>query len=138
MWMSADHLAGDNDWTPESKRLGPIGSEIARDLCASPDARWRRLITDPISGELVAMDTRVPLIGYRGTCAKRSSAGRLVPVPRGVDSRAEFFDCDHIVPRAEVNLSANLAGLCRRHHRTNVLSTWKVGESTFSRRGMNW
>ena len=37
--ISADALVGDSDWTPESKRLGPIASEVARDLCLSPDAR---------------------------------------------------------------------------------------------------
>ncbi|MBK9434283.1 MAG: hypothetical protein IPN52_03880 [Micrococcales bacterium] len=61
--ISADALIGDNDWTPESKRLGPIGSQIARDLCTSPDARWRRLVTDPVTGQLAAMATikyRIP------------------------------------------------------------------------------
>jgi hypothetical protein len=123
--ISADHLAGDNDWTPESKRLGPIGSEIARDLCASPDARWRRLITDPISGELVAMDTsayRIPR-HLREAIKARDVSCRFP----GCHSRAEFFDCDHIVPHPEgETCSANLAGLCRRHHRTKTFSTWKV------------
>ena len=45
----------------------------------------------------------------------------------GCHSRAEFFDCDHIVPHPEgETCSANLAGLCRRHHRTKTFSTWKV------------
>ena len=50
--ISADALIGDNDWTPESNAWGPIGSQIARDLCTSPDARWRLLVTDPVTGQL--------------------------------------------------------------------------------------
>lgn len=123
--ISADHLVGDNDWTPESKRLGPIGSEIARDLCMSPDARWRRLVTDPVSGELVAMGTsayRIPT-HLREAIKARDVSCRFP----GCHARAEFFDCDHIVPHPAGGTCAdNLAGLCRRHHRTKTFSAWKV------------
>ncbi len=123
--ISADQLVGDNDWTPESKRLGPIGSEVARDLCVSPDARWRRLVTDPVTGELVAMGTaayRIPA-HLREAIKARDVSCRF---PR-CHARAEFFDCDHIVPHpAGETCADNLAGLCRRHHRTKTFSAWKV------------
>jgi hypothetical protein len=58
--IGADTLIGDNDYHAESKRLGPITSELARTLCFSPDARWRRLVTDPLTGRLVDMATPRP------------------------------------------------------------------------------
>ena len=123
--IGADQLVGDNDWTPESKRLGPIGSEIARDLCMSPDARWRRLVTDPVSGELVAMSTsayRIPQ-HLRDAIKARDVSCRFP----GCHTRAEFFDCDHIVPHpAGETCASSLAGLCRRHHRTKTFTAWKV------------
>lgn len=123
--ISADQLVGDNDWTPESKRLGPIGSELARDLCMSPDARWRRLVTDPVTGELVAMSTsayRIPQ-QLREAIKARDVSCRFP----GCHTRAEFFDCDHVVPHpAGQTCADNLAGLCRRHHRTKTFTAWKV------------
>ncbi len=123
--ISADALIGDNDWTPESKRLGPIGSEVARDLCMSPDARWRRLVTDPVTGQLKAMGTtkyRIPA-HVREAIKARDVTCRFP----GCHARAEFFDCDHIVPHpAGATCPDNLAGLCRRHHRTKTFSAWRV------------
>ncbi len=61
--IPADTLIGDNDHHAESARLGPITSELARTLCFSPDARWRRLVTDPLTGRLIDMSTekyRIP------------------------------------------------------------------------------
>lgn len=123
--ISADALIGDNDWTPESARLGPIGSALARDLCMSPDARWRRLVTDPVTGELVAMGTtryRIPE-RLREAIKARDLTCRFP----GCHARAEFFDCDHVIPHPAGATSAdNLAGLCRRHHRTKTFSAWRV------------
>ncbi len=123
--IGADALIGDNDWTPESKRLGPIGSELARDLCMSPDARWRRLVTDPVTGELAAMGT----VKYRIPAHLREAVKARDVTCRfpGCHARAEFFDCDHIVAHPDgATCSDNLAGLCRRHHRTKTFSAWRV------------
>ena len=123
--ISADALIGDNDWTPESKRLGPIGSQIARDLCTSPDARWRRLVTDPVTGQLAAMATikyRIP-DHIRHAVKARDLTCRFP----GCHARAEYFDCDHIIPHpAGQTCPDNLAGLCRRHHRTKTFTAWKT------------
>jgi hypothetical protein len=123
--ISADALIGDNDWTPETKRLGPIGSHLARDLCMSPDARWRRLVTDPVTGHLVAMSTttyRIPE-HIRQAIKARDLFCRFP----GCHARAEYFDCDHITPHpAGATCPDNLAGLCRRHHRTKTFTAWKT------------
>ena len=78
--ISADALIGGQRLDPESKRLGPIGSQIARDLCTSPDARWRRLVTDPVTSQLAAMAT----IKYRIPDHIRHAvkARDLLPIPR--------------------------------------------------------
>ena len=79
--IGADALIGDNDLTAHVKRLGPIGSDLARDLCFSPDARWRRLVTDPLDWSAhrhvghVLPDTRA-----NPQCCQ--SAGCDLPVPR--------------------------------------------------------
>ncbi len=123
--ISADALIGDNDWTPHSKRLGPIGSQIARDLCTSPDARWRRLVTDPVTGQLQAMGTlkyRIP-DHIRHAVKARDLTCRFP----GCHARAEYFDCDHIIAHpAGQTCPENLAGLCRRHHRTKTFTAWKA------------
>ena len=123
--ISADALIGDNDWTPESKRLGPMASEVARQLCISPDARWRRLVTDPVTGTLNAMGT----VKYRIPEQVREAIKARDVICRfpGCHTRAEFFDCDHVVPHPEgATCPDNLAGLCRRHHRTKTFSAWRV------------
>ncbi len=123
--ISAESLIGDNDWTPESKRLGPMASEVARQLCMSPDARWRRLVTDPVTGALNAMGT----VKYRIPEHVRDAIKARDVVCRfpGCHTRAEFFDCDHVVPHpAGATCPSNLAGLCRRHHRTKTFSAWRV------------
>ena len=87
-------LIGDNDWTP-SKRLGPIGSQIARDLCTSPDARWRRLVTTRSPANWPPWETikyRIP-DHIRQAVKARDLTCRFP----GCHARAEYFDCDHII-----------------------------------------
>jgi hypothetical protein len=124
--ISADALIGDNDWTPQIKRLGPIASSIARDLCFSPDARWRRLVTEPVSGRLVDMSAdsyRIPK-RIREAVKARDVTCRFP----GCHQPAEYFDCDHIVAwsKGGRTRAVDLAGECRRHHRVKTHSAWKV------------
>lgn len=123
--ISADALIGDNDWTPELKRRGPIGSEVARMLCWSPDARWRRLVTDPCTGSLVDMAADSYRIPRRIREAVKAR-DRFCTFP-GCHQPAEFFDIDHIQawPKGKTEAS-NLSGRCRRHHVVKTHSAWKV------------
>ncbi len=123
--IGADALIGDNDLTAHVKRLGPIGSDLARDLCFSPDARWRRLVTDPLSGRLIDMSAtsyRIPE-RIRNAVKARDVTCRFP----GCHQPAEYFDIDHIVPwpRGKTQV-CDLAGECRRHHRVKTHSAWKV------------
>lgn len=136
--ISADTLIGDNEYGAELGRLGPVTSELARALCWSPDARWRRLVTDPMTGRLVDMSAdhyRIPE-RIRSAVKKRD---RFCRFP-GCHRPAEHADIDHIVawPRGRTHMS-NLGGLCRHHHRVKTHSAWKVkhrpGSSRFE---MTW
>lgn len=123
--ISADALLGDNDWTPRIRQLGPVASDIARDLCFSPDARWRRLVTDPLTGTLVDMSAQTYRIPKRiREAVKARDVTCRFP---GCHQPAEYLDCDHIVPwPAGRTRAVDLAGECRRHHRVKTHSAWKV------------
>lgn len=123
--IPADTLIGDNEYGAESKRLGPITSELARSLCFSPDARWRRLVTDPVSGSLVDLSAETYRIPERIRNAVK--ARDLTCRFPGCHRSAEFADCDHIVPWPRGTTRAtDLAGLCRHHHRVKTHSAWTV------------
>jgi len=123
--IPADTLIGDNEYGAETRQLGPIPSELARQLCFSPDARWRRLVTDPLSGRLVdlsAQTYRIPQ-HIRNAVKARDLTCRFP----GCHRRAEYLDCDHIVPWPTGRTRAvDLAGLCRHHHRIKTHSAWQV------------
>lgn len=123
--ISADTLIGDNDYGAELSRLGPVSSELARALCWSPDARWRRLVTDPMSGRLIDMsadDYRIPE-RIRKAVKKRDRYCRFP----GCGRSAEHADIDHIVAWPDGSTEqSNLAALCRHHHRVKTHSAWKV------------
>ena len=123
--IPADTLIGDNEYGAESKRLGPITSELARTLCFSPDARWRRLVTDPLSGRLVDLSAETYRIPER--IRRAVKARDLTCRFPGCHRSAEYADCDHIVPWPKGKTRAtDLAGLCRHHHRVKTHSAWKV------------
>lgn len=123
--IPADTLIGDNEYGAESKRLGPITSELARSLCFSPDARWRRLVTDPVSGSLVDLSAET----YRIERIRNAVKARDSPAasPGAIAARSS--------PTAITSsrgLGAQLGQrtspvLCRRHHhRVKTHSAWTV------------
>jgi hypothetical protein len=123
--ISADALIGDNDWTPEHKRLGPMASDVARKLAWSPDARWQRLVTDPCTGSLVDMASEKYRIPKRIREAVKAR-DRFCRFP-GCHQPAEYFDIDHITPWPRGRTKPDeLGGECRRHHVVKTHSAWKV------------
>lgn len=103
----------------------PATTELARALAWSQDARWRRLVTDPLSGTLidVSVDSyRLPAAMRRAVIARDNTCR----FP-GCHHRAVHADADHTVayPAGRTQPS-NLAMLCRRHHRVKTFSAWKV------------
>lgn len=116
----AGHLAG----------YGPIPADMARDLAAN--GTWRRLLTDPVSGEpLDYGSTRyrptAPLtervVARAGDC---DAPGCVMP--------AHHCDLDHVVPhRADGSGGAtseeNLRPRCQHHHDVKGLPGWTVANN---------
>ncbi|MFB9376313.1 hypothetical protein ACFFKU_13025 [Kineococcus gynurae] len=117
--IAARTLLGLDDEPGEVAGIGPVPGALARALAADGD--WRRILTDPVSGEVLDVSSRV----YRpGAALKRfvqardrtcTTPGCLVP--------AIDCDLDHRIPFEEggQTVRSNLHASCRRHHRQKTL-----------------
>ncbi len=128
--VPADTLAGASEepgWVPG---LGPVTASEAREVaegCEVGHASWRRLLTDPLTGIL----TDVAEKRYRPSAAlDRAVRARDVTCRfPGCRSTANGpgTDLDHTVPwPVGPTSAANLAVLCRRHHRLKHTAGWSV------------
>lgn len=103
---------------------GPLPASIARELAA--DAKWRRFITDPISGHLL-------------DCGRESylPSQHLVDFLMARDRICRFPGCSQPARRADIDHAVswesggethpgNLGLLCRRHHRLKTHGGWKL------------
>ena len=103
---------------------GPIPAGYARELAHDPTGTWRRLVTDPVSGQLLDYGVtryRPPrqllehVIARDGTCA----------FPFG-SRPAHRADLDHVRPHpAGPTSAANLQPLHRRHHNAKTHGGWR-------------
>ena len=117
-------LLGLDDQPGELAGYGPIDAETARRIAADPDATWRRLLTDPVSGTLLDYGTKV----YRppDSLARHVMARDQVCCFPGCRQPAERCDLDHGVPYPHgPTCDANLIPLCRHHHRAKTLGGWR-------------
>lgn len=101
----------------------PIDTDTARDLAAGA-AGWERVMTSPLTGDVLAVDRyRVP-----------AGLQRLL---RARDEHCRFPGCRRPVWRCDIDhtqdaalggetRSDNLAHLCRRHHTLKHASAWTV------------
>jgi Domain of unknown function (DUF222) len=103
---------------------GPVPPHLARELAG--DARWRRLVTDPVSGQLLdygrrSYKTPQPLADY---VAARDVSCRIP----GCRCPATLCDIDHVRAFAQGGQTAshNCISLCRRHHRAKTKRLWKL------------
>jgi hypothetical protein len=103
---------------------GPIPADLARRLAA--DASWRRLVTDPLTGQLLDYGRRTytppaPLAAFL-----RARDGHCV-FP-GCAQPAHRCDIDHTVPYDASGATdrANCGLLCRRHHRLKHETGWHL------------
>lgn len=109
----AAHLAG----------RGPIDPESARRIAAGASI-WQRLLTDPITGDVVAVDRRFPCEAQVRFLRARDEHCRFpgcrMPVWR--------CDIDHTIDHQYGGPTAvcNLAHLCRRHHTMKHNTAWHV------------
>ena len=103
---------------------GEIPASAARLLAT--DAKWKRFITDPISGNLLdyGRTTYEPPQGLVDFILARDRRCRF-PSCR---QPARICDIDHAIPWEEGGKTSkeNLGLLCRRHHRMKTHGGWKL------------
>jgi hypothetical protein len=127
--IPADTLAALQEGGASVDGYGPVGGDDARSLALRNDARWRRLVTDPVSGRLVAMSSRAYRIPAAMKAAVRAR-DRHCRFP-GCATAARHTDTDHLVPwPAGPTTTANLAPECRGHHRVKTHSGWRCEPRT--------
>ena len=127
-----DVLAGLSQRPAELEGHGPIPAVLARRLAADPDATWRRLFTDPVTGTATHLDTH----RYRPPAALQElvRSRDLTCAAPGCRMPAARCDLDHVVPYdhghpdgrggAGRTRDGNLRPCCRRHHRLKTLGDW--------------
>jgi hypothetical protein len=108
---------------------GPIPAGYARQLAFDPTGTWRRLITDPVTGQLLNYGTtryRPPrhlsdhVINRDGECTFPFCT-----------HRARRSDLDHITAYPAGSTSAgNLQPLHRRHHNAKTEAGWQARRDT--------
>jgi hypothetical protein len=108
---------------------GPIPAGYARQLAHDPTGTWRRIITDPVTGQLLDYGTtryRPPqhladhVITRDGQCAFPFCT-----------HRARRSDLDHITAYPAGTTSAdNLQPLHRRHHNAKTQAGWQAHRNT--------
>lgn len=122
--IPADTLTGLQGKGASVGGLGPVDGDYARGLALSQDARWRRLVTDPLTGVLTELSThtyRIPDALKRSVRAR----DRVCRFP-GCTTAARHTDTDHVVPWPQGPTEAeNLVASCRTHHRVKTHSGWQ-------------
>ena len=103
---------------------GPIPAAVAREIAA--DGRWKRFVTDPISGVLLdyGRETYIPPQDLQDFLIARDRTCRFP----GCRQPAHLADLDHAIPWEEGGTTSanNLGALCRRHHNLKTHHGWKL------------
>jgi Domain of unknown function (DUF222)/HNH endonuclease len=103
---------------------GPIPANIARQIAA--DGRWKRFVTDPISGVLLdyGRETYEPPQELQDYLIARDRTCRFP----GCRQPAHLADLDHAIPwdKGGSTSAENLGALCRRHHNLKTHKGWRV------------
>jgi hypothetical protein len=103
---------------------GPIPASVAREIAA--DARWKRFITDPITGNLLdfGREHYEPPQALKDFLIARDRTCRFP----GCSRSANLSDLDHAKSwdSGGETSTENLGALCRRHHKLKTHHGWKV------------
>ncbi len=117
-------LLGTDDGPASLIGRAPIDPDTARELAGSAAAPLERLLTDPVTGTVLQVDT------YQ-------RPARMNRYLRGRDQRCRGFGCTMPAIRCEVDHTqdwamggkselSNLAHLCQRHHSMKQFTPWRV------------
>ena len=108
---------------------GAVDAAHARELAWHPDATWRRLVTDPMTGTVLDIGTT----RYRppDPLARYVRARDVTCRWPGCATPASRCDLDHTIPYPiGATSAANLVALCRRHHRLKTLTAFDTQQWT--------
>lgn len=109
--------------------VGPVTADEARMLVLTEGTAWRKLMADPDSGVLtgVAEHRYRPTAKLDRAVRARDVTCRFPGCRRSATSKTAGTDLDHTVawPEGETS-AANLAVLCRHHHRLKHSPGWQV------------
>jgi hypothetical protein len=120
-------VAGRLDRAPaELNGRHPIDPETARILAGQATA-WNRVLTDPISAAVLAVERYRPGGDLKRLLTARDSRCRFPGC--GVPARELDLDHTHDAALGGATAAANLAGLCRRHHVLKHNSNWTTRQS---------
>ncbi len=129
--VDADTVTGDRQqpgWIPG---LGAVTAGTVHDLVGGGSSdqhiTWRRLLTDPTTGVLtdIAEKQYRPSAALDRAVRARDVTCRFPGCRRSADSAGT--DVDHTIPWPQgPTAAANLAVLCRRHHRLKHTAGWTV------------
>jgi hypothetical protein len=113
---------------------GAIPASVAREIAA--DAKWRRFITEPLTGNLLdfGRESYLPPQALKDFLIARDRRCRFP----GCRRSAHLSDLDHAQSwetGGETSLQ-NLGALCRRHHRLKTHGGWKI--ESFSDGSCTW
>jgi hypothetical protein len=124
--VAASTLLGCDDYPAELAGYGPITADIARRLATDSTGTWRRLLTDPATGQLLDYGCNT----YRPPkhLAEHVITRDQTCVFPGCRRTARRCDLDHLQPYDAGGATSphNLAPLCRRHHRAKHEAGWRV------------
>ncbi|MFL6182404.1 MAG: hypothetical protein ACJ73J_08850 [Actinomycetes bacterium] len=129
-------LTGTSDAPGDLAGYGPITADAARELTAPENCSeqtWRRLLTDPATGVLTDLsETRYrPSAPLDRAVRARDLTCRFPGCRRPATSSRSGVDLDHTTPWPEGDTSAaNLACLCRHHHRLKHSPGWQLTSSS--------
>ncbi|HJQ01677.1 MAG TPA: DUF222 domain-containing protein [Jatrophihabitans sp.] len=122
--VSADTLLGLNDQPAHLTGYGPITAQAARRLAADQSGTWRRLLTDPDTGQLLDIGERSyrPPQRLRGYVHARDDTCAF-PTCNQPGYRCEY---DHIIPFADGGSTSRSNGAlaCRRHNNSKNRTGW--------------
>jgi Domain of unknown function (DUF222) len=107
------------------QRAGTLTREMIEQIVFDPDTVFRRLVIDPDTGWLVdaGATTYHPGRHLARIVRKRDLHCRFP----GCATPARFCDLDHVIPfPVGLTVLANLACLCRRHHRLKTHGHWSL------------
>ena len=125
--MDLPTLLGLKENPAELVGIGPIPASLGRILAA--DGKWRKFITDPLTGNLLDMG-RESYLPSQLLADFLSARDRTCRFP-GCSQPTRVGDIDHAIPwdaGGQTNRE-NLGYLCRRHHRMKTHGGWKLESS---------